>query len=70
MGAGPGFLPLGTLHAGRLAELIRTAVDQPRYAQRSRLLAAELAQEDGGGRTVEAVDRLLNSGRGEAVAST
>lgn len=64
MGAGPGFLPLGTLHAGRLAELIRTAVDRPQYAQRSRLLAAKLAQEDGAGRTVEAVDRLLNSGRG------
>ncbi|MFE1173044.1 glycosyltransferase [Streptomyces sp. NPDC058773] len=63
LGASPGFLPLGKLDANRLAELIRRAVDRPQHTERSRLLATELAREDGAGRTVEAVDRLLNPGR-------
>ncbi|MFF0749924.1 glycosyltransferase [Streptomyces sp. NPDC004267] len=59
LGASPGYVPLNQADPDRLARLIRAAVDQPRYRERSRGLATALAAEDGAARTVETVRRLL-----------
>ncbi|ATL26529.1 glycosyltransferase [Streptomyces formicae] len=62
LGASPGYVPIGELTPDRLAALIRAAVHERRHTDRSRALAAALAAEDGGARTVAAVERLLDRG--------
>ncbi|MFE7312266.1 glycosyltransferase [Streptomyces sp. NPDC057555] len=63
LGASPGYLPLNKAAPDQLARLIRAAVDRPGYRTRSRQLAATLAAEDGAGRTVATVQRLLDPPR-------
>ncbi|MGP8300704.1 glycosyltransferase [Streptomyces inhibens] len=58
LGVSPGRVPFRRLSAEDLAAAIRKAVDEPRYRQRARQLAALIDAEDGAGRVLTAVERL------------
>jgi UDP:flavonoid glycosyltransferase YjiC (YdhE family) len=61
LGAAPDWVPAKKLTADRLAAALRAAVGEERYRARAAEVAAQLATEDGAGRTVEAVGRVIGA---------
>ncbi|MFI8854773.1 glycosyltransferase [Streptomyces sp. NPDC053499] len=62
LAVGPGVVPFRRLTAPLLAEAVRRAVREERYARRAREVAAVVRGEDGAGRVVAAVERLGGPG--------
>jgi UDP:flavonoid glycosyltransferase YjiC (YdhE family) len=60
LGVSPATLPLRRLSGDRLAQAIRAAIDDPTYRNRARQIAGRIDAEDGAGRVVEAVHRILH----------
>jgi UDP:flavonoid glycosyltransferase YjiC (YdhE family) len=63
LGVSPGWIPAHRLTAPRLADAIRSAVDDPRYRQRARTVADRIATEDGGAAVVDRIGKILVGGR-------
>ncbi|MEV4760523.1 glycosyltransferase [Micromonospora sp. NPDC049559] len=57
-GVAPDRIPPRALGVARLAEALRAAVTEPGYAHRARTLARRMADEDGAGAVLRAVERL------------
>jgi sterol 3beta-glucosyltransferase len=62
LGVGPPSVPLKRLTADRLAAAIRAAVTDEGIARRAAELGERLRAEDGVGRAVDVVDRVLRGG--------
>ncbi|MDG4765490.1 glycosyltransferase [Solwaraspora sp. WMMD406] len=63
LGVGAGPIPARRLTADRLADAIRTVLDQPAYAERARRLAHRIAAEDGYADVLAAIDRVSRRSR-------
>lgn len=62
LGVSPGPVPFKQLTEDRLADAIRAAVDEPRYARTAKSLAADIAAEDGAAEVARQVERLIQFG--------
>ncbi|MFD2421431.1 glycosyltransferase [Amycolatopsis pigmentata] len=62
LGVSPGPVPFKQLTEERLADAIRAAVDEPRYARAAKSIAADIATEDGAAEVARQVERLVRLG--------
>jgi UDP:flavonoid glycosyltransferase YjiC (YdhE family) len=60
LGVGPPPIPFWRLSKERLAAAISAAVSDPGYRERAKTVSAAVNQEDGAGRVLEEVRRLLD----------
>ncbi|WP_215546981.1 glycosyltransferase [Amycolatopsis sp. CA-230715] len=58
LGLSPAVVPFAKLTADRLGDAIKAAVANPAYRQRAETVAARVAEEDGAGHIVEAVNQI------------
>ncbi|GAA1712752.1 glycosyltransferase [Fodinicola feengrottensis] len=59
LGVSPATVPYWRLTAGRLAAAVQAAVKDPAYGRAAREIASHLAEEDGAGAVVKAVEQAL-----------